>query len=155
MNRPRRSASHLRNTCNTGGKRNGKIGSARKTGFIIGGTRGIGNAIALRMASLGMNLTVVARKKDELEAMQAQAEALGVRFLGIQASNTDFDAIAAAFETSWQACGRLDLPVSGTNGFFAAFSVEGFCAADAASVLSLTAVGAIPAVPEPVQLRCP
>lgn len=33
-----------------------------KTGFIIGGTRGIGNAIAMRMAGLGMNLTVIARQ---------------------------------------------------------------------------------------------
>lgn len=66
-----------------------------KTGFIIGGTRGIGNAIAMRMARLGMNLTVIARKEDELAAMKAQVEPLGVRFLGIQASNTDFDAIAA------------------------------------------------------------
>ena len=39
------------------------------------------------------------------------------------------------------------LPVSGTNGFFAAFSATGFCAADAASVLIPTAVSAIPAVP--------
>lgn len=56
-----------------------------KTGFIIGGTRGIGNAIAMRMAGLGMNLTVIARKEDELAAMKAQVESLGVRFLGIQA----------------------------------------------------------------------
>lgn len=83
-----------------------------KTGFIIGGTRGIGNAIAMRMAGLGMNLTVIARKEDELAAMKAQVESLGVRFLGIQASNTDFDAIAAAFETSWQTYGRLDLLVN-------------------------------------------
>ena len=83
-----------------------------KTGFIIGGTRGIGNAIAMRMAGLGMNLTVIARKEDELAAMKAQVESLGVSFLGIQASNTDFDAIAAAFETSWQTYGRLDLLVN-------------------------------------------
>ena len=39
------------------------------------------------------------------------------------------------------------LPVSGTNGFFTAFSAAGFCTADAASVLIPAAVGAIPAVP--------
>ena len=50
-----------------------------KAGFIIGGTRGIGNAIAMRMARLGMNLTVIARKEDELAAMKAQVEPLGVR----------------------------------------------------------------------------
>ena len=59
-----------------------------------------------------MNLTVIARKEDELAAMKAQVESLGVRFLGIQASNTDFGAIAAAFETSWQTYGRLDLLVN-------------------------------------------
>lgn len=59
-----------------------------------------------------MNLTVIARKEDELAAMKAQVEPLGVRFLGIQASNTDFDAIAAAFKTSWQTYGRLDLLVN-------------------------------------------
>ena len=62
--------------------------------------------------AFGMNLTVIARKEDELAAMKAQVESLGVRFLGIQASNTDFDAIAAAFETSWQTYGRLDLLVN-------------------------------------------
>lgn len=46
------------------------------------------------------------------------------------------------------------LPVSGTNGFFAAFSAAGFRAADAASVLIPTAVGAIPAIPESAQSRC-
>ena len=54
-----------------------------KAGFIIGGTRGIGNAIAMRMARLGMNLTVIARKEDELAAMKAQVEPLGVRFLSL------------------------------------------------------------------------
>ena len=46
------------------------------------------------------------------------------------------------------------LPVSGTNGFLAACSATGFCAADAASVLIPTAVGAIPAIPESAQSRC-
>ena len=39
------------------------------------------------------------------------------------------------------------LPVSGTNGFFAAFSTVGFCADEGTSVVSPTVVGAIPAVP--------
>ena len=83
-----------------------------KIGFIVGGTRGIGRAIAMRMASLGMSLTVIARKQDELDAMQKEVEALGVQFLGIQASNTDYDQVAQAFAASWEKYGRLDLLVN-------------------------------------------
>lgn len=83
-----------------------------KVGLVIGATRGIGEAIALRMASLGMNITAVARKEEELEALREKVEALGVSFLGIRASNTDFDAIGKAFESSWEKFGRLDLLVN-------------------------------------------
>ena len=36
-------------------------------GIVIGGTRGIGRAIVLRMAKLGMNMAVLARKQEELD----------------------------------------------------------------------------------------
>jgi 3-oxoacyl-[acyl-carrier protein] reductase len=83
-----------------------------KAGVVIGGTRGIGQAIALRMASLGMNLTILARKQEGLDATCQKIEAQGVKFLGIRADITDYAALGKAFAKTWEAFGRFDLLVN-------------------------------------------
>ena len=56
-----------------------------KVGVVIGATRGIGRAIALRMAQLGMNITAVARKEEELSQLARDIESLNVTCLPIRA----------------------------------------------------------------------
>lgn len=85
---------------------------ANKSGVVIGGTRGIGRAIALRMASLGMNIAVVARNSEELAKIRGEIENLGVECLTISTSITDFDAIGAAFKKAYDKFGRIDLLVN-------------------------------------------
>ena len=56
-----------------------------KVGVIVGGTRGIGKAIALRMAELGMDIAVLARNAGELTETKKEITDLGVKCLTIQA----------------------------------------------------------------------
>lgn len=83
-----------------------------KTGVIVGATRGIGKAIALRMASLGMNIAAIARSEAELNALGQEIEACGVSYLGLQASVADYNALGFAFQSAWQTFGRFDLLVN-------------------------------------------
>lgn len=87
-------------------------GLSGKAGVIIGATRGIGKAIAVRMAELGMNITAAARKEEELRLLGEEIEALGVSFLGVPADAADYHALGRVFEKSWEKFGRLDLLVN-------------------------------------------
>ena len=57
---------------------------AGKSAVVTGAGRGIGRAIALRFARAGADIAIFARSADELDAVKAEAEALGVRcFVGV------------------------------------------------------------------------
>jgi len=84
--------------------------------LITGSTRGIGAATAARFAALGAQVCVVSR---DLEAAQAQAEALGGAAAGHLALAADLSSpsLAPLFEALEAAWGGLDLLVNnvGTN----------------------------------------
>lgn len=83
-----------------------------KVGVVVGGTRGIGKAIALRMAKLGMNIAVLARNAKELETTENEITALGVRCLTIRADAAKYEDFGRAFHTVWETFGRFDLLVN-------------------------------------------
>lgn len=83
-----------------------------KTGVIVGASRGIGEAIALRMASLGMNIVALARKEEELKALGERIAACQVRYLPIVADASDYDALGEAYKKAWETFGRFDLLVN-------------------------------------------
>ncbi len=89
-----------------------KIDLKNKTAVIVGGTRGIGHSIAVRMAELGMNVAVLARNLEEIENMKPSIEALGVKFVGIQMDVTDYDAIGESFQKVYDIFGRFDVLVN-------------------------------------------
>ena len=55
------------------------------TALITGASRGIGKAIALELASLGYELSLVGREAPALESVQKECSAKGVRAEIIQA----------------------------------------------------------------------
>ena len=83
-----------------------------KVGVIVGGTRGIGKAIALRMARLGMDLAVLARSETELEETGKEITALGVKCLTVRADASDYAAFGEAYQKVWDTFGRFDLLVN-------------------------------------------
>lgn len=76
--------------------------------LITGGSSGIGAATARACAQAGMNVSLVARRRDKLETLAGELEALGGTVHWCEADVCDEAAMQAAFEACWERFGRLD-----------------------------------------------
>jgi enoyl-[acyl-carrier protein] reductase III len=84
-----------------------------KIALVTGGSRGIGRAIAVRLAEHGVDLIVnyVRHRKDAEETLAA-VEKLGRRCLLVKANVANEDDVKNMFETIGREFGRLDILVS-------------------------------------------
>ena len=83
-----------------------------KRAVVLGGSRGIGRAIALRLAAEGAHIVInYARSTEEAEATAEQCRALGVEAEVVQANVGDAEALAALFRDV-KTAGGLDILVN-------------------------------------------
>src|SRR5246500_613656 len=84
-----------------------------KVALITGGSRGIGAAIAKRLAADGANVAVTYTKgADAAASVVKQIEGVGRKAIAIQADAADADAVEAAVEKTVATFGRLDVLVN-------------------------------------------
>src|SRR4030081_218225 len=84
-----------------------------KTAFIMGGSRGIGAAIAKRLAADGANVAITYTKgADAAASVVKEIERAGGKAIAIQADAADADASKAAVEKTVATFGRLDVLVN-------------------------------------------
>jgi 3-oxoacyl-[acyl-carrier protein] reductase len=84
-----------------------------KTALITGASRGIGRAIALKLASLGADIAVVyAGNTDKAEEVAAGARGYGVRAETFQCNVADFDAVKATVDAVKSKLGPVDILVN-------------------------------------------
>jgi NAD(P)-dependent dehydrogenase (short-subunit alcohol dehydrogenase family) len=92
-----------------------------KAALVTGGSRGMGAAIALRLAQDGADVALTyARSAEKAKAIAAQIQAMGRRSFAIAADNTDAASVEAAVEEAASAFGRLDILVNNAGIFHAA-----------------------------------
>jgi NAD(P)-dependent dehydrogenase (short-subunit alcohol dehydrogenase family) len=80
-----------------------------RVALVTGGGRGIGRAIALRLAADGLAVAVAARSRDQVDDT---AHAAGARALALTLDVTDAASIAAALERTTRELGPVDVLVN-------------------------------------------
>lgn len=88
------------------------LGLKGKKGIILGGTRGIGRAIADTLAKEGTHVAVCARNADQVAAAVADLKALGVNATGAPVDVTDGPALKAWIADAAKTLGGLDILIS-------------------------------------------
>jgi 3-oxoacyl-[acyl-carrier protein] reductase len=87
-----------------------------KIALVTGGSRGIGAAIAKRLAADGANVAITYSKDaDAAASVVKEIERAGQKAIAIQADAADAEAVNAAVEKTVAAFGRLDILVNGAG----------------------------------------
>ncbi|MBH5391479.1 SDR family NAD(P)-dependent oxidoreductase [Bradyrhizobium diversitatis] len=85
------------------------LGLKGKNAIVLGGTRGIGRAIAATLASEGANVAVCARNADQVAATVAELKASGIKATGSPVDVTDGAALQSWIENAAKELGGVDL----------------------------------------------
>jgi NAD(P)-dependent dehydrogenase (short-subunit alcohol dehydrogenase family) len=110
-----------------------------KVALVTGGSRGIGAAIARRLAADGADVALTyARSAEKAHAVVADIRLAGRRGLALAADNADPRAVERAVDAAMDAFGRLDILVNNAGIYSVAsldaLTVEDFDAAVAVNV---------------------
>ena len=89
-----------------------KLDLKGKTAVVIGGTSGIGRAIALGLAEAGADVAPTSRRFDQVEATAREVEALGCRALRQTSDVTDRASLEQVLLAALKSFGKVDILVN-------------------------------------------
>jgi 3-oxoacyl-[acyl-carrier protein] reductase len=92
------------------------LGLTEKVGLVTGGSRGIGRAIALRLASEGVRVGICGRSAETIETTLAEIRAKGAQAHGVVADVTCPGEVERFVDESAAALGGADLVVANVGG---------------------------------------
>ena len=89
-----------------------------RTALVTGGAKRVGRGITLGLAEAGANVVINYNSSaDEATQTAAEAEALGVQALPVQASVADYGQVAAMVDAAVARFGRIDVLVNNASTF--------------------------------------
>ncbi len=83
-----------------------------KVAIVVGGTSGIGRALALGLGLAGADVVATGRRREFVEAGAAEIKALGRRTLALCADVSDVTSLAALRDACVRELGRIDILVA-------------------------------------------
>ena len=89
---------------------------AERVALITGASRGIGRAIALRLAQAGATTVLAARTESALVTVADRIRALGVETLVVPTDVTDEQQLEALVNATLTRCGHIDILVNNAGG---------------------------------------
>jgi len=102
-----------------------RFGLEGKVAVVLGGTSGIGKAIALGLAEAGADVAPVSRRKEKVEETALEIERISGKKPPIAAADVlDKSAVAEAFSRIAAECGRLDILVNSAGATIKKPSIE-------------------------------
>lgn len=115
-----------------------------KATIVTGGGTGVGRATTLALARRGCSVAVnYSRSVAEAEQTAAEATALGVRAIAVQADVADDAACRRLVDTAVRELGRLDVLVNnaGTTVFVPLANLDGVAVEDWSHILGVNLIG--------------
>jgi NAD(P)-dependent dehydrogenase (short-subunit alcohol dehydrogenase family) len=89
-----------------------KLDLSGKSAVVIGGTSGIGRAIALGLAEAGADVAPTSRRLDQVETTAREIEALGRRSLRATSDVTDRASLQQVLDAAVKTFGKVDILVN-------------------------------------------
>jgi NAD(P)-dependent dehydrogenase (short-subunit alcohol dehydrogenase family) len=89
-----------------------KLDLTGKSAVVVGGTSGIGRAIALGLAEAGADVAPTSRRLDQVEATAREVEALGRRALRRTSDVTDRASLEQVLDAALESFGKVDILVN-------------------------------------------
>jgi 3-oxoacyl-[acyl-carrier protein] reductase len=83
-----------------------------KVSIVTGGARGIGKAIAEKLADLGANVAIFDVLEDDLKTTADELAAKGVKTLGLKVDVTKYEEVQAAIDSVVDELGGVDILVN-------------------------------------------
>ena len=83
-----------------------------KVAVVIGGTTGLGRAIALGLADAGADVVASSRRLDQVEQVAAEIEALGRRSLRVTSDVLRRASLQALHDAAFKEFGKIDILVN-------------------------------------------
>ena len=91
------------------GKNKMDLGLKGRNAVVLGGTRGIGRAIAGTLAGEGVGVAVCARNADQVAGTVAELKAMGVKATGASVDITDAAALKSWISEAAKELGSIDM----------------------------------------------
>lgn len=83
-----------------------------KSAVVIGGTSGLGRAIALGLAEAGADVVATSRRKEMVDAAAAEIEKRGRRTLRVSSDVDDRESLESLAAACWKEFGKVDILVN-------------------------------------------